>query len=119
MFRFEIRNLIADRASPFPELVFGTNLSEDGTTVTDASTVEDEISQRVEVFPQVGGQDCFFAFAFTPRGVTIPADDAYSLTISVSDVPDPPPAGITLLIRLFMPDGSRIDLVAADLVAGQ
>ena len=98
-----------------PDMVFGANLSEDGSTVTDTATVEGSY-QRVEAFPR-HEPDCVLSMGFVAHGVTIKPGGSLYVLASVADIPDPPPPGTQLLARVFMPDGSKIDL-AIPFVAG-
>jgi hypothetical protein len=47
-----VENLIADRSSPFPEMVFNLNLTKDGTSVDPlAADIETAMFSSLEVLP--------------------------------------------------------------------
>lgn len=98
-----------------PQLVFGANLAADGSTVIPLANVEGSY-HKIEVYPRVDNASdadaCFLASGFDPKGVLIPQDRPLGVIVFVQNVPDPVPAGLNLLTRVFMPDGSKIDVVA-------
>jgi hypothetical protein len=52
VYAMSVENLIADRSSPFPEMVFNLNLTKDGTSVDPlAADIETAMFSSLEVLP--------------------------------------------------------------------
>lgn len=109
-FTVTIGNLTADRAVPAPEIFFGTNLNDDGTRVLDVTTVENAYG-LVEAFSPDVPTNCAFSIDFAPRGATVAANSKMVVVVTVVAMVDPPPPGMTLLTRVFLPDGTAHDLI--------
>jgi len=109
-FTVTVGNRTADRSVPVPEMFFGSNLNDDATRVLDVTTVENAY-ELVEAFAPDVPTNCAFSIDFAPRGATLAANSKMIVVVTVTAIADPPPAGMTLLTRVFLPDGSAHDLI--------
>jgi hypothetical protein len=112
-FTVTINNVTNGRTVAVPELFFGANLSDDATRVLDVTNVENAYG-LVEAFSDVASTNCALPFDFAPRGATIQPNSSLTVVVTVAAIADPPPAGLALLTRVFLPDGSAHDVVTLE-----
>lgn len=106
-FKVKVINLIADRPSPPPNVVFGVNMSEDGTLATSADTLEKAAYRKIEVSPQRMDNRC--SSFISPTGTSLPAGGTAQYEVLIADVVRPPPDGIKLFVRGFGPQNAYIN----------
>lgn len=109
-FTVTVDNLAADRDAPLPDFVFGANLSDDGRRALDVATVENAYG-LVEAYRSGDAIDCSLSSFLTAHGATISAKGNVTLVVTVASIGDPTPPGMTLLTRVFTPDGAAHDLI--------